>query len=113
MEKKVLKVLPVPKKCSREVKRGCVCKVLVTNPRHWLHVHSIIHSPPRATDTGCHYPALFEAYAGIIYVKTFQLREKRPGKCLSEQWILHKSGASQPCFQPGESSLCNEGWSQN
>lgn len=113
MEKKVLEVLPVPKKCSSEVKRGRVCKALVTNPRPWLRVHSIIHSPPGAADTGCHYPALFEAYAGIIYVKIFQLREQRPGKCLSEHQILHNRSGSQLHFQPRESSLCNEGWSLN
>lgn len=84
-------MLLVPKKCSSEVKRGSVCKALVTNPCQWLRVNSIIH-PPQATATGCHYPALLEAYAGIIYVNTFQLREQRRGKSLSEQWtVAHHS----------------------
>lgn len=93
-----MEVLLVPKKCLSEVKRGRVRKALVTNPRHWLCVHSIIHSHPRATDTGCHYPALLQAYAGIIYVKTFQLRERGPGKSLPEQRILHNSDSSQLHF---------------
>lgn len=58
-------------------------------------VRSIIHSHSPETAAGCHYPALFEAHDEIVYAKTFQSREGRPGRSLPERWVLHNRDAAQ------------------
>lgn len=52
------------------------------------YVCTPLFTPPPATAAGWHYPALLEAYAGIIYARTSQWREQRAGKSLSNGFCI-------------------------